>query len=125
VIVQYLFHIGITQSSRWPERVREIVQRDAVENGALINALRIEPELGTPTRGGLPAILARRVPGGWSVTGHKIYSTGIPALKWLGVWGRTDETEPRTGFFPAPPERARDSSHRELGPSGNARQRQP
>jgi alkylation response protein AidB-like acyl-CoA dehydrogenase len=36
VIMQYLFHIGITQSPHWPERIREIVQRDAVENGALI-----------------------------------------------------------------------------------------
>jgi alkylation response protein AidB-like acyl-CoA dehydrogenase len=99
VIMQYLFHIGITQSSCWPERVREMVQRDAVENGALINALRVEPELGTPARGGLPATLALRVPEGWSITGHKIYSTGIPMLTWLGVWGRTGESEPRTGFF--------------------------
>src|ERR1700733_9001563 len=44
LIMQYLFHLGIVQSSRWPQRVGEIVQRDAVENGALINALRVEPE---------------------------------------------------------------------------------
>jgi alkylation response protein AidB-like acyl-CoA dehydrogenase len=101
--MQYVYQLGITQSTRWPRRVREIVQRDAVENGALINALRVEPDLGTPARGGLPATLARRVPGSvpgaWSVSGHKIYSTGIPVLTWLGVWGRTDEAEPRTGFF--------------------------
>lgn len=99
VIMQYLFHLGIVQNSRWPRRVREIVQRDAVENGALINALRVEPELGTPARGGLPATTARRIPEGWTIAGHKLYSTGIPILTWLGVWGRTDETEPRTGFF--------------------------
>lgn len=103
VIMQYLFHLGIVQNSRWPLRVRKMVQRDAVENGALINALRVEPELGTPARGGLPATTARRIAGAgsnaWSVSGHKIYSTGIPALTWLGVWGRTDEAEPRTGFF--------------------------
>jgi alkylation response protein AidB-like acyl-CoA dehydrogenase len=104
VIMQYVFQLGIVQNSRWPRRVREIVQRDAVENGALINALRVEPELGTPARGGLPATIARRIPDGiaeasWSLSGHKIYSTGIPVLTWLGVWGRTDEPEPRTGFF--------------------------
>jgi alkylation response protein AidB-like acyl-CoA dehydrogenase len=97
--MQYAHQVGITQSTRWPRRVREIVQRDAVENGAMINALRVEPELGTPARGGLPATLARCVPGAWSISGHKIYSTGIPVLTWLGVWGRTDEIEPRTGFF--------------------------
>ena len=48
LIMQYLFHLGIVQGSRWPKRVREIVQLDAVRNGALINALRVEPELGTP-----------------------------------------------------------------------------
>src|ERR1700678_2980716 len=103
LIMQYMFHLGIVQNSRWPRRVRELVQRDAVENGALINALRVEPELGTPARGGLPATTARRIAGAgsgaWSVSGHKIYSTGIPVLTWLGVWGRTDEAEPRTGFF--------------------------
>jgi alkylation response protein AidB-like acyl-CoA dehydrogenase len=99
VIMQYSFHLGIVQNSRWPRRVREMVQQDAVQNGALINALRVEPELGTPARGGLPATTARRIPEGWSVSGHKIYATGIPALSWLGVWGRTDEAEPRTGFF--------------------------
>jgi alkylation response protein AidB-like acyl-CoA dehydrogenase len=99
LIMQYVFHLGIAQNLRWPERVREIVQRDAVANGALINALRVEPDLGTPARGGLPATTARRATGGWSISGHKIYSTGIPSLTWLQVWGRTDEAEPRTGFF--------------------------
>jgi alkylation response protein AidB-like acyl-CoA dehydrogenase len=99
LIMQYAFHLGIVQNSRWPQRVRAIVQRDAVENGALINALRVEPDLGTPARGGLPATTARPIPEGWSISGHKIYSTGIPALTWLGVWGRTEEAEPRTGFF--------------------------
>lgn len=102
--MQYCFHSGIHENPRWPQRVRELVHRDAAENGALINALRVEPELGTPARGGLPATIARRVPEGWSVSGHKIYSTGIPILKWLGVWGRTDEAEPRTGFFLVPRE---------------------
>ncbi len=99
VIMQYLFHLGIVQNARWPDRVRAIVQRDAVENGALINALRVEPELGTAARGGVPDTIARRVSEGWNVSGHKLYSTGIPMLTWLGVWGRTDEIDARTGFF--------------------------
>jgi alkylation response protein AidB-like acyl-CoA dehydrogenase len=100
--MQYGFHSGINGNPRWPRRIRELVQRDAVENGALINALRVEPELGTPARGGMPATIARRVAEGWSISGHKIYSTGIPILKWLGVWARTDDSDPRTGFFLVP-----------------------
>lgn len=97
--MQYAFHVGMNQNPRWPQRLREVVRRDAVENGALINALRVEPELGTPARGGLPATVARLAPEGWVVCGRKLYSTGIPALTWLGVWGRSDEAEPRTGVF--------------------------
>ena len=75
---------------------------DAVENGALINALRVEPELGTPIRGGLPATTARRTADGWSISGRKIYSTGAEGLSWAIVWARTDEAEPRVGGFLVP-----------------------
>jgi alkylation response protein AidB-like acyl-CoA dehydrogenase len=70
-----------------------------VENGALINALRVEPELGTPARGGLPATVARKTADGWRLSGRKIYSTGSPALTWMIVWARTDEENPRVGGF--------------------------
>jgi alkylation response protein AidB-like acyl-CoA dehydrogenase len=97
--MQYLFHVAIADNDRWPAGLRERIQRDAVQQGALINALRVEPELGTPARGGLPATVARRIEKGWILSGHKLYSTGIPVLTWLGVWGRCDEERPRTGFF--------------------------
>ncbi|MBX6743503.1 MAG: acyl-CoA dehydrogenase, partial [Acetobacteraceae bacterium] len=86
----------------WPAALRERVQREAVAEGALINALRVEPELGSPTRGGLPATVARRTTNGWVISGHKRYSTGIPGLRWLEVHARTDEAEPRTGTFLVP-----------------------
>jgi alkylation response protein AidB-like acyl-CoA dehydrogenase len=31
-----------------------------------------------------------------------LYTTGIPMLRWLAVWGRTDEAEPRVGVFLVP-----------------------
>lgn len=73
-----------------------------MQDGALINALRVEPALGTPARGGLPATTARRTASGWSISGHKIFSTGIPVLRWLLVWGRTDEEHPRVGAWLVP-----------------------
>lgn len=82
----------------WPEALRARLARDAVEEGALFNALRVEPELGTPARGGLPATILRRAPEGWRLSGRKIYSTGAPALRWMLVWARTDEDSPRTGL---------------------------
>jgi alkylation response protein AidB-like acyl-CoA dehydrogenase len=98
--MQYLSHRAVVKN--FPADLQDLVRNDAVRRGALMNALRVEPELGTPARGGMPATIGRRTPEGWSISGRKIYSTGIPALSWLSVWGRTDEPEPRVGIFLVP-----------------------
>ena len=100
--MQYLKHNALARSPVWPAVLRERVQRDAVAEGVLINALRVEPELGSPTRGGLPATVARRTAQGWALSGRKRYCTGLPALGWLEVWARTDEDAPRVGSFLVP-----------------------
>jgi alkylation response protein AidB-like acyl-CoA dehydrogenase len=82
--------------------VWERLCREAVREGALVNAARVEPELGTPARGGLPATTATRTSDGWSISGRKIYSTGSPILRYFLVWARTDEEEPRVGTFIVP-----------------------
>ncbi|MEA3216773.1 MAG: hypothetical protein QOJ19_2929, partial [Acidimicrobiia bacterium] len=80
--------------------VRLRVQTTSRDGVALINALRVEPELGTPARGGLPETVAeRQAGGGWLLRGRKIYSTGIPGLRWLAVFARTDDGEPHVGTF--------------------------
>ncbi|KPA88462.1 MULTISPECIES: acyl-CoA dehydrogenase family protein [Pseudomonas] len=99
LVMQYLQHTRLQGNQAWPLHLRQRVAREAVEQGALINALRVEPDLGTPARGGLPGTLARRVEGGWRLDGRKIYSTGIPGLTWLSVWARSDEPEPRVGTW--------------------------
>jgi len=86
----------------WPQEVATRLQQESCVGISLLNALRVEPELGTPARGGLPATIGRRTADGWRISGHKLYSTGIPVLRWLLVWGRTDETEPRVGTFLVP-----------------------
>ncbi|MBA9845468.1 MAG: acyl-CoA dehydrogenase family protein [Ralstonia sp.] len=99
----YLQHRAIARAdTRWPAHVRQQVFATALNEGALINALRVEPDLGTPARGGLPATVATRVGNSWRIRGRKLYSTGSPALRWLSVWGRTDEAEPRVGIFLVP-----------------------
>ncbi|HWH80658.1 MAG TPA: acyl-CoA dehydrogenase family protein [Burkholderiaceae bacterium] len=101
----YLTHRAIARAdSRWSPHLRDTLFRSAVADGALANALRVEPALGSPARGGLPETVARRVGDGWRLSGHKLYSTGIPALRWLAVWARTDEPEPRVGVFLVPRE---------------------
>jgi alkylation response protein AidB-like acyl-CoA dehydrogenase len=102
LVMTWLFSLQIARNPHWPAALREQVLRDIAVNGALANFLRVEPALGTPARGGLPETKARRVAGGWLVSGHKLYSTGIPALAWLGVWGRADDAEPLVGNFLVP-----------------------
>jgi alkylation response protein AidB-like acyl-CoA dehydrogenase len=97
--MQYLFHASLDGRAGWPQHLKQRVVDDALASGALINALRVEPDLGTPARGGLPATVARRTASGWSLTGRKIYSTGSPALTWMVVWASTDEETPRVGGF--------------------------
>ncbi|KNX77809.1 acyl-CoA dehydrogenase [Pseudomonas sp. 250J] len=99
LVMQYLQHARLQQNQAWPEHLRLRLAREAVTDGALVNALRVEPELGTPARGGLPGTVARRVAEGWRISGRKIYSTGIPGLTWLAVWARSDEAEPRVGTW--------------------------
>jgi alkylation response protein AidB-like acyl-CoA dehydrogenase len=100
------------------------VAEDAVRNGALINALRVEPDLGTPARGGLPATTAVRTADGWRISGRKIYSTGSHGLSWFSVWARSDDPDPLVGAWLVPGQPWR-KHHRHLGPSGHARHLQP
>ena len=100
--MHYIQHLVMAGSTTWPGRLARKLARETVEGPALINALRVEPDLGSPSRGGLPATIARRTETGWRLSGHKIYSTGAPILKWYAVWAKTDEPEVRVGQFLVP-----------------------
>ncbi|MCU1717081.1 acyl-CoA dehydrogenase family protein [Pseudomonas sp. 5P_3.1_Bac2] len=99
LVMQYLQHFRLQDDPRWPSHLRLRLAQEAVEHGALINAFRVEPELGTPARGGLPATIARRTPEGWRLSGSKLYSTGSYGLTWYVVWARSDDADPLVGGF--------------------------
>ncbi|WP_085485313.1 acyl-CoA dehydrogenase family protein [Paraburkholderia susongensis] len=99
LVMQCLYHLRLQANPNWPAALKERIARDAVERGALINSLRVEPELGSPSRGGLPATIGRIEGDHWRLNGRKLYSTGSPGLTWFAVWGRTDEASPRVGAW--------------------------
>lgn len=100
--MHYIHHLVITRNGNWPAHLAQRVSRDAVNGPALINALRVEPDQGSPSRGGLPQTTAKRTTEGWRMTGRKIYSTGSPILKWYTVWAKTHEPDVRVGVFLVP-----------------------
>jgi alkylation response protein AidB-like acyl-CoA dehydrogenase len=97
----------------WPEEIYELLCRASV-NGGLVNAVASEPQLGSPSRGGLPETYAIPNPEGegWVINGHKTWSTGgrhlthmlvnlriendpavmlvlqdTPGVEWVETWG--------------------------------------
>lgn len=100
--MHYIFHASEARNRRWPRHLHERLARESVSSIALINAMRVEPELGTPARGGLPATTATPFDGGWRLSGHKLYATGIPILRYLLVFARTAGDDPHTGIFLVP-----------------------
>jgi alkylation response protein AidB-like acyl-CoA dehydrogenase len=94
-----LQHATQAADRTWPEDTYRQAVKEAHAAPVLLNTLRVEPELGTPARGGLPATIARRAGDGWAVTGRKIFSTGADGLTWMIVWARTDDGDPQVGGF--------------------------
>lgn len=82
---------SVGEATSWPEEVYAELARASVSHGALSNSLASEPDLGSPSRGGLPSSSAERVEGGWQVSGLKTWSTGSEALDYLVVTAAVDE----------------------------------
>ncbi|PWJ48308.1 Acyl-CoA dehydrogenase [Quadrisphaera granulorum] len=95
----------------FPQRLLERLLRESAEGPTLLNAVRAEPELGAPARGGLPATTLRRAGTsggdglGWVLDGHKAYATGSEGLAYHLVWAVTDEPTPRVGHVVVPARR--------------------
>jgi alkylation response protein AidB-like acyl-CoA dehydrogenase len=88
----------------WPEEIYARVSRDVVENGALINSANSEPEMGSPSRGGLPTTTAERTPTGWRINGRKRWASLAPALTYMLVLATIVDGDkpPQRGNFLVP-----------------------
>jgi alkylation response protein AidB-like acyl-CoA dehydrogenase len=95
-------HLAQAQKAHWPEELYRRLLAESKQRPLLLNAARVEPELGSPARGGLPATRARRTSSGWSITGRKRFVTGAHGLTHFLVWAHTDETPARVGTFVVP-----------------------
>ncbi|MCY3897941.1 MAG: acyl-CoA/acyl-ACP dehydrogenase [Caldilineaceae bacterium] len=71
----------------WPQPLFAQVCRDAVEQGALINSVATEPNLGSPSRGGLPETTAEPVrengKDAWRINGLKTFASLSPEMDYF------------------------------------------
>ncbi|MDX6356801.1 MAG: hypothetical protein QOF98_3704 [Streptomyces sp.] len=95
-------HLQQGRRSWWPEDLYRKVVADSLDRPVLINAIRAEPELGAPARGGLPATKVRRTEHGWLLNGHKGFGTGSEGLAYHAVWAATEDDEPLLGHVIVP-----------------------
>jgi alkylation response protein AidB-like acyl-CoA dehydrogenase len=96
-------HAGQATRPHWPAAYYDDLLSRSETGPALVNAIRAEPELGAPARGGLPRTTATRTGDGWVLNGRKAYATGGTGLAYHVVWAVVDEPEPpRVGHFVVP-----------------------
>ena len=71
----------------WPQPLFAQVCRDAVEQGAFINSVATEPNLGSPSRGGLPETTAEPVrengKDAWRINGLKTFASLSPEMDYF------------------------------------------
>jgi alkylation response protein AidB-like acyl-CoA dehydrogenase len=89
----HLMVVGTEAAARgWPEELRGRVFRAVVDEGALVNNIAAEPELGSPRGGGRPqTVLEPAGEGAWRLTGHKTFSTLSPALAFAVVYAAVED----------------------------------
>lgn len=73
------------EDNPWTDEAYEQLCWLVTRQQALINSVASEPQLGSPSRGGLPATTAERIAEGWLINGHKTWTTGGRHLTHLLV----------------------------------------
>ncbi|GAA2532446.1 acyl-CoA dehydrogenase family protein [Winogradskya humida] len=100
-------HAGQAARPSWPTAYYDDLLRRSRTGPAPANAVRAEPELGAPARGGLPRTTVTRTADGWRLDGRKAYATGGAGLAYHVVWAVAvepdgDPEKPRVGHVIVP-----------------------
>ena len=85
--VQVMGGVAESPDGGWPRPLFAQVCRDAVERGALINSVATEPQLGSPSRGGMPETTAEPISENgshaWRINGLKTFASLSPEMDYF------------------------------------------
>ncbi len=87
------FHVigSLAESNAWAGDAFARLCSEVVNEGALVNSAASEPEMGSPSRGGLPATKATPADGGFLLNGRKSWVTYAPALGYFLISAAHDD----------------------------------
>ncbi|HQZ69874.1 MAG TPA: acyl-CoA dehydrogenase family protein [Anaerolineae bacterium] len=108
--LSYAMHVqtlGTAPARQWSGDAWPRLCADVVARGAWVNSCASEPELGSPSRGGLPRTVARPVAEGWLISGRKNFASLAPALDWAIVPAALAGEDGAIGRFLVPMARLR------------------
>lgn len=100
----YAMHVqvlgSLSESRPWDKDRFAAFCREVIEQRAWINSCATEPELGSPSRGGLPKTRATWTGDGWRIDGRKSFTSGAPVLTHMLIPAVFDgEPEGAAGVF--------------------------
>ncbi len=81
------------ESGAWPHTLLDEVFSSVCEQGALINLAATEERGGSPARGAIPWVTARRHGLNWVINGEKRWTTWLPALRYAVVTARIIDSQ--------------------------------
>ena len=100
-IAMHIHAMGAAAQQRnWRHEAFTGLCAECVSPGIFLNSVHSEPEMGSPSRGGLPATRATLVEGGYVINGQKRWATFAPALDYFLISATIETPEgPTPGIF--------------------------
>ena len=80
-----LTFLNVREAGTWPEPIFAELCHKAVKEGSLLNIINSERGKGNISRGSLPGTIAKKVPGGYIITGEKAFASLAPILKQFTI----------------------------------------
>ncbi|MGE7950106.1 acyl-CoA dehydrogenase family protein [Lysinibacillus sp. NPDC093688] len=94
-----LTFLNVREAKTWPEPIFAELSRKAVEEGSLLNIINSERGKGNISRGSLPGTIAKKVPGGYIITGEKAFASLAPILKQFTIIAYIEEENVTAEFL--------------------------